>query len=371
MEKKIFIIVLVHLALAAQGLEERKITGKEQKQVYYRFTSDKMNEDEYVDIKEEKAKDIVPVLQANGFDPSAKTVIVIHGFTSSAPNVWKKFKFAKAYRAAKKRVNLIIVDWSNTTRLPFYGHAVESIDEIGGRICRHLIRALKKAKAELSNLHFIGHSLGAYVAAYVGVCSKGRVGMITALDPADPLFTGIASNPNSKFLTTEAAKFVEVIHTNGGDLSQGCLGRTEPLGHVDFYVNTKRENKKLFGSFRFDKQHQTGCNDPTFRDFLDLSNNYVEDLGCSHTRAWYYYVESIFYQKVFEARQCTEWKKIKGGFLGLRHVANECIKAGSVDLYLGDNLDTAKALKIKGDTVFFLTTTDGKNGNYSKDKFEL
>lgn len=49
------------------------------------------------------------------------------------------------------------------------------------------------------------------------------------LDPALPLFA--TTNRNRK-LDASDAKFVDVIHSNAG-----VLGKIEPSGHLDFYLN--------------------------------------------------------------------------------------------------------------------------------------
>lgn len=49
------------------------------------------------------------------------------------------------------------------------------------------------------------------------------------MDPGSGLFS--LSNPDTTLDVTDA-DFVDIIHTNGGTASF-----TEPMGHVDFYVN--------------------------------------------------------------------------------------------------------------------------------------
>lgn len=56
----------------------------------------------------------------------------------------------------------------------------------------------------------------------------------TGLDPAGPFFP---LNDTSSRLDTSDAEFVDVIHTDSGDLGGNELGMEEPIGHVDFYPN--------------------------------------------------------------------------------------------------------------------------------------
>ena len=68
-----------------------------------------------------------------------------------------------------------------------------------------------------ANIHIIGHSLGSHAAAHFGrkiiAAGLGKVGRITALDPAKPLM-----NDQSLIINKEDASFVDVIHTNSGQV---------------------------------------------------------------------------------------------------------------------------------------------------------
>lgn len=77
----------------------------------------------------------------------------------------------------------------------------------------------------------IGHSLGSHVAGAMGRYFGGKLGRITALDPAGPGFTKAQSDTVSR----KDAKFIDAIHTNGR-----ALGFFYPRGHVDFYPNFGR-----------------------------------------------------------------------------------------------------------------------------------
>lgn len=84
-----------------------------------------------------------------------------------------------------------------------------------------------------SNIHIIGHSLGAHVAGFTGAIvqkDKGeKLPRITGLDPAGPLF--LLASPQNRLDPTDA-NFVDVIHTDGRK-----FGYYNPLGTVDFYPN--------------------------------------------------------------------------------------------------------------------------------------
>ena len=64
------------------------------------------------------------------------------------------------------------------------------------------------------------------------------------LDPAKPYFDVVSVD---KRIQSTDAIFVDIIHTNSGELWQGAVSFPDTLGHVDFYPNG--------GS------HQIGCTD--------------------------------------------------------------------------------------------------------------
>ena len=57
------------------------------------------------------------------------------------------------------------------------------------------------------------------------------------MDAAGPLFEKTASEVR---IDASDAKFVDLLHCNGGDEGEGFLGINAPLGHADFYVNAGR-----------------------------------------------------------------------------------------------------------------------------------
>ena len=56
----------------------------------------------------------------------------------------------------------------------------------------------------------------------------------SGLDPAGP---GFPLNETDTRLDVTDADFVDIIHTDSGDLTGNELGMQEPIGHVDFYPN--------------------------------------------------------------------------------------------------------------------------------------
>lgn len=88
----------------------------------------------------------------------------------------------------------------------------------------------------MKKFHFLGHSLGAHVAGFAGKEVFRRlgkkIGRITALDAAGPLFEMPVPVDEDTRLSKRDAEFVDCIHTDGG-----IFGMTKAIGHIDFYPN--------------------------------------------------------------------------------------------------------------------------------------
>lgn len=159
-----------------------------------------------------------------------------------------------------------------------YTSAVGYASGIGKYLATMIDFLVDDQHASLPKIHIIGHSMGAHIAGFAGIfLGKRKVGRITGLDPAYPLFYSFSSDYR---LGPEDADFVDVIHT-----SAGTLGFGEPIGHADFYPNGGVAK-------------QPGC------------KGIVEILGhvCSHSRACDYFVESIENVNAFNSYSCDSWQ---------------------------------------------------------------
>jgi len=71
----------------------------------------------------------------------------------------------------------------------------------------------------VSEVHLIGYSVGAHIAgvaaSYIQKQSAVKIGRITGLDPAGPIYT---SKPVEERLNSQHADIVDVYHTNSGKL---------------------------------------------------------------------------------------------------------------------------------------------------------
>jgi len=261
------------------------------------------------------------LLQA-GFDPNRQTKILIHGFASHADKFAKNFVKAYYSNAVLKNVNIIAVDWRELASAPNYikaaMDAVAVGDFVGQTFGELLIQDLKVSPMDI---HVIGHSLGAHFAGHLArqlaaTGNMGKVARVTGLDPAKPYFdvTDISNR-----IQTSDAHFVDIIHTNSGDMWNGCLSMPTNLGHMDFYPNGG--------------QHQPGCV-PLCTPLTCPVKNLVEFLtgGCSHRRSEQLYIESITAANNdntdFKSRKCDDYEDFTHGICKSKCTDATCAHMG-------------------------------------------
>lgn len=131
--------------------------------------------------------------------------------------------------------NVIVVDWSTISLSP-YNEARIHTKTVAKQIKSFTIFLTENKLLLFPSIHYIGHSLGAHIAGYVGSDIireyNKTIGRITGLDPAGPLFEWPYIDPNEEKLDAGDAEFVDVIHTNADE-----MGISDPAGHVDYYPN--------------------------------------------------------------------------------------------------------------------------------------
>ncbi|NWY03839.1 LIPR3 protein, partial [Nothoprocta ornata] len=130
--------------------------------------------------------------------------------------------------------NCIAVDWKEGAK-GTYASAVNNLRVIGAEIA-YFIKTLQQIyRYSPSQIHLIGHSLGAHTAGEAGRRTQG-IGRITGLDPAGPFFEG---TPPEVRLDPTDASFVDVIHSNAPQFpaTGKWFGMANTTGHLDFYPN--------------------------------------------------------------------------------------------------------------------------------------
>ncbi|XP_034041975.1 phospholipase A1 member A, partial [Thalassophryne amazonica] len=199
--------------------------------------------------------------QQSYFNVSHPTKVIVHGYRT----LGTKPSWVKDLAQALLRVqdaNVLVVDWVYGASFA-YNLAVENYKEVAVQISV-IINELQKHGCELKSFHFIGVSLGAHVAGFVGTLFRGKIGRITALDPAGPMFKGADTFDR---LDPSDALFVDAIHTDAD-----YFGISIPVGHVDFFLNGGKD--------------QVGCSRSKFTSMYDY-------VICDHMRALYVYMSAL------------------------------------------------------------------------------
>ncbi|XP_028842106.1 lipase member H [Denticeps clupeoides] len=227
--------------------------------------------------------------------PKRPTTFIIHGYrpTGSPPGWIDEFVELLLDRAD---LNVIVVDWNRGATSINYLTPVANTPKVARNVT-DFIKKMQDHEASLSSIHLIGISLGAHISGFIGAAFEGRVGRITALDPAGPQFTDTSTD---KRLDPSDAQFVDVVHTD-----MDALGFRKPLGHIDYYANGGSDQpgcpKTIAGGsgyFKCDHQRSvylfldsiknTTCNMTSYpcrsyQDFLDakcLDCDQFKDGGC-------------------------------------------------------------------------------------------
>ncbi|XP_043284724.1 pancreatic triacylglycerol lipase-like [Venturia canescens] len=209
-------------------------------------------------------------LRNSNFEGGKSTVFITHGWMRSGNGV-SCMTIRNAYLAGSEAVNVIVVDWSSFS-VSLYHWSVEKVEMVGTQIARMIDYLRVNANLKLSMTTLVGHSLGAHVMGVAGRKANGVINQIFGLDPARPWF----KDPNNTIrLSSDAARNVQVIHTNGNQ-----WGLMEPLGHADFYPNGGRR--------------QPGC---AAADFFSHG-------ACSHRRAFLLFAESLNSPVGFKGVRC-------------------------------------------------------------------
>ncbi|CAL8125471.1 unnamed protein product [Orchesella dallaii] len=183
--------------------------------------------------------------------------LIIHGYTFKEWQTTEEkigeqgiFDLGIAYSLKNASSNVILLDWTilSTEPISRYFEAAQSTRFIGRDAALFLVRLAKEGYiTDWDRVHIIGFSLGGHTVGVVGhevqELAGSKIGRITGLDPAGPLFDIRGEMPGdlTRFLDKEDGKFVDIIHCNmrvPPSPIVGFLGSCLQAGHVDFYRNT-------------------------------------------------------------------------------------------------------------------------------------
>uniref|UniRef100_A0A1L8DJ91 Putative vitellogenin-1 n=3 Tax=Nyssomyia neivai TaxID=330878 RepID=A0A1L8DJ91_9DIPT len=214
--------------------------------------------------------------QYPGFKKENKLVIFITGWlTKDNTENDAAREMAKAYacRGNHTFIHLNTNDYLDN----LYTWSALNTEDIGFAVAPYVAKMLDFV--DISQIHVIGHSLGAHVAGAIGrhfiEVVKKSLPRITGLDPARPCFN---EGEVMTSLQRGDAEFVDVIHTNSGG-----LGKMEPVGDADFYPNGMTVL-------------MPGC----------------AGIICSHLRAYEYFIESVYpeNERGFQAVRCNSLRGV-------------------------------------------------------------
>ncbi|NXW51379.1 LIPE lipase, partial [Nyctiprogne leucopyga] len=219
------------------------------------------------------------------FNVTAKTFLIIHGWTMSVMFETWLGSLVSALQEREKDANVVVVDWLPLAH-QLYTDAVNNTQTVGKSIARLLDWLQENPLFHLENVHLIGYSLGAHVAGFAGNHVHGTIGRITG----KWLF---------KHLSPDDANFVDVLHTYTRETLGVSIGIQMPIGHVDIYPNG--------GDF------QPGCG---LSDVLGAIayGTIGEVVKCEHEQTVHLFVDSLVNQdKQSFAFQCTDSSRFKKG----------------------------------------------------------
>uniref|UniRef100_A0A182JT06 Lipase domain-containing protein n=1 Tax=Anopheles christyi TaxID=43041 RepID=A0A182JT06_9DIPT len=196
--------------------------------------------------------------------------VLIHGWNADRNHV-SILPIRTAYLVQDAQ-NLLVADWSPVAVL-LYPTARDLVLPVANRLGSILARFIKRVGIDPSQVHIIGHSLGAHIAGNVGRHMDGKLRRVTALDPAGPLF----ALDSKDAVGPDNAQFVDVIHTDGLTLGENVV-----RGNADFFPNSGTPP-------------QPGC------ETLDVFTLH----SCSHARSTGFFAESILLPYSFISCACS------------------------------------------------------------------
>ncbi|XP_067839644.1 endothelial lipase-like isoform X1 [Heptranchias perlo] len=292
---------------AVQNVLHKENIGRDYSNIQTKFNlqSSKNTDEKECDIIAGVGESLVEC----SFNTTSKTFIIIHGWTTTGLMESWINGMVKALQKQEVHANVIVVNWLERAH-QLYTVAVNNSEAVGREIAMLVDWLQQVTEIPLQKVHMIGYSLGAHVAGFAGKAAKNKIGRITGLDPAGPLFEGAAPD---KRLSPDDADFVDVLHTFVYGTLGVSIGIEQPVGHIDVYPNG--------GSF------QPGCG---LHDVINAIayGNIGNVVYCEHERSVHLFVDSILHQdKQSVMYRCPDTKTFeKGMCLSCRR--NRCNKLG-------------------------------------------
>ncbi|KTF72911.1 hypothetical protein cypCar_00048594, partial [Cyprinus carpio] len=228
------------------------------------------------------------------FNLSLPSTFLIHGYRpTGSPPVWLT-EFVKLLLQSRG-MNVIVVDWNRGATNINYWKVVDNTRKVAANLT-DLIQKMESLAVSMVLvdymiiLHIIREfaftkyiDLGAHISGFTGASFEGRIGRITALDPAGPEFNGRSAVDR---LDPTDAQFVEALHTD-----MDALGYRDVLGHIDYYANGGAD--------------QPGCPRTIFS-----GSQYFK---CDHQRSVFLYMSSLTDSCPITAYPCDSYTLFQDG----------------------------------------------------------
>ncbi|ERL94425.1 lipase member H-B [Dendroctonus ponderosae] len=218
-------------------------------------------------------------LKAINLDSDQKIVIITHGFWSSGTTDWV-VNMATAYHGIGIR-NTLAVDWAEPASTINYVGSARATLNVGRLVAEWLVSYLENNATLIQNLHLVGHSLGAHISAFIGQTiynlTDVKVGRISGLDVAAPLFEYPKKLSASMRFSADDAEEVEAYHTD-----KHLLGFASAVAKQDFLVN-------------YGGPIQPSCKS---------ESNIIEQIECSHGFSHELFINTIK-EEDYYAKKCS------------------------------------------------------------------
>ncbi|KAM9618710.1 LOW QUALITY PROTEIN: inactive pancreatic lipase-related protein 1-like [Trichechus inunguis] len=230
-------------------------------------------------------------IDASNFQMDRKTRFIIHGFIDKRDESWLLDMCKNMFEV--EEVKCICVDWRRCSQTSFTQEA-NKVQVVGTQVAQMLsvlLMSQTNYSYSPSNVHLIGHSLGAHVAGEAGSGTPG-LDRITELGPIEASFR---RTPEEVRLDPSDAVFVDVIHTDAAHLIPFLgFGTNQLVGHLtDFFPQGGEEMPGY---------------EKALSQIIDLDGIWTgtqDFVACNHLRSYKYYSESILNPNGFAVYPCA------------------------------------------------------------------